>query len=387
MNETNINGHRTVTLAKESKEEKVEVRNFFLIKHITEKDRELFAIGTFVQSSSDLNYDLEKSIEELSDELFFEYRFNDLTADNNSGWVKPRRAELTSDTARKTYQVIAPLEIQTEYDRFPFKTVRASVMIELSSSAFADNRKRPTLLLHKSDKGQNVALQLPLKRNTKGLSDNEMEKEFIKKMDKSIAYDLITPYPEVSYLYDKKKEYCPKFEVSFYMVESGISKLIGIIFPMILVAVLNTLQVLGEQPDSGAFIANASTFALTAVVILPHIITKKKLETVFSLNNLYIMFIFTGLSLSSIPEATFESTIPAKIGMILLWVSFLAPIYGCIGYIQHRRHIRDRAPKKSDRVPTAKGNSKTDLITVKDAVNISGIYKMNEFEKFVEVYG
>jgi len=247
------------------------------------------------------------------------------------------------------------------------------------------------LLLHKFDKGQNVALQLPLTRNTGGMHGKEMEEELIIKMDKSNTYDLITPYPEVSYLYDTKKKYCPKFEVSFYMVESGFSKFMSIVFPMILIVVLNTLHVLGEQPDSIDFLGNASILALTAVVILPYIVTKRKMEAVFSLNNFYVMSIFIGLSLSSIPEATFETRIPAKIGMILLWISFIAPIYSCIGYLVHKRDIRNKAPKKSDRIPSTKGNSKTDLITVRDVVNNHDNfskdmeYKCTDFGKFIEV--
>jgi len=372
------------TRAKELRETIVKVRNFFLIKHLKETNGGLSVVGTFIQSLFDddsiMQHDCENGKDMSTENLFFAYRMNDVTADNDSGWVKDRRIEATEKRLRKTLQVNAPLEISTEYDIFPFKTVRASVLIELSSSSLRDQRKRPTLLLHKSSKGDNISIQLPPTLTS--------EQELTENMNKSLSYDFITPYPDISYFYDKNKEYCPKFEVSFHLVEYGISKFIGSVFPMILIAVLNTLQILSNNADSASFILNASIFALTAVFILPSITTKSRIEYVFSLNNVYIAVVFIALSLSSVPEDTFDTNIPAKAGMVLLWFSFFAPIYALVGYYNFRRGIRDKASNIGAFTGKGGNASMTDLITVKDIatkVEPTKLYEVKGFKKFVKV--
>eukprot|EP00957_Ditylum_brightwellii_P199381 15197463-Ditylum_brightwellii.AAC.1 len=84
-------------------------------------------------------------------------------------------------------------------------------------------------------------------------------------MDKSECYDLMTPFPKIEYFQDTKKNYCPKFKMTFYLTEEGSSKLVAIIAPMLLISTLNTLHVFNpDKPDTVDFIANAATFALTA---------------------------------------------------------------------------------------------------------------------------
>jgi len=403
----------TDMLKKDTKEDIVNIRNFLLVKHVTENnDRELFLVGTCVQelTSLDMNAEsiklcddklldmgtLSEDIETLSKRLFFDYRLNDLTADEDSGWIKTRRVEMNSGKAKKTFQVNAPLEVEVNYDCFPFKIVTASVMIELSSSAIRDQRRRPNLLLGKEYMATNVAIQ-PVQRlneqkhveNTyNGTKEVLTESDYKKKMDKIKTYDFLTPFPEVTYQYDIKKKYCPKFKVAFYMVESGTSKFVQIVFPMLLIAILNTVQVLDKDfVENTNFLSNAATFALTAVFILPSIIGNSNIQDLYSMNNLYIISIFVGLALSSIPSEMMGTSVPAFTGMIIVWLSFIMPIIGCIGYFQRCRSIRRTSPKQIDRINSdaPKKVFGSDLTTVNEASE--GLYRKNHFEKFIVVHG
>jgi len=391
----------------------VDIRNFLLLKHVTENnDKELFLVGTCIQELFGLDMNAEsiklcddkmldmgttcEDIETLSKRLFFDYRLNDLTSDEASGWIKTRRVEMNSGKAKKTFQVNAPLEVEINYDRFPFKIVTASVMIELSSSAIRDQRRRPNLLLGKKHKAMNVAIQ-PVqhfdvqkdsKNGYKGTEEVLTENDFEKKMDKSKTYDFVTPFPEVTYQYDKKKEYCPKFKVSFYMVESGTSKFVQIVFPMLLIAILNTVQVLDRDfVENTNFLNNAATFALTAVFILPSIIGDSNGQNLITMNNTYIICIFVGLALSSIPTEMMNTNVPAFTGMIIIWLSFIMPIIGCIGYHIQCASIRRASPKQIDRFNSdaPKKVVESDLTTVDETNEV--LYKANEYEKFIVVHG
>ena len=85
-----------------------------------------------------------EQINKLADHVFFDYRINDLSA-VDTGWIKNRRREMVMYKCKKTMQANLPLEIEKYYDRFPFRIVIASVMVELSSSALRDQRRRPNL--------------------------------------------------------------------------------------------------------------------------------------------------------------------------------------------------------------------------------------------------
>eukprot|EP00957_Ditylum_brightwellii_P119366 9106496-Ditylum_brightwellii.AAC.1 len=88
-------------------EDKVPVRIFFLLKHIIDnKDDQLFLIGTLIQN-------VFRSInEDDGDEStsYFHLRFNDLIADNDSGYSKVRNHESLEDSSKTTFQMTAPLE-------------------------------------------------------------------------------------------------------------------------------------------------------------------------------------------------------------------------------------------------------------------------------------
>lgn len=340
------------------KEDKVPTSNMLLLKHISSKDDDLELTGTIIQHLFDVDkYGLsEKSDEELENDGFFQYRFNDVTAEVDGDMLQARRIERHEETKayKRTYQVRAPLETNVCFDRFPFQIVKSTLLIELSSGTTDNSSRRLRPNLHVSEvKTDNVSIQLPPflgdeERNNAKL----LEEAILDKMDKTTRYDFISPYPKVEYYYDTKKEYCPKFCITFYLVESGMNKFVETVLPMLLISTMNTVAVLeNPQAENADFIGNASTFALTAVFILPMMVAQSNVRSLWEWNNVYIMLIFLGLTLSSLSESMMHSRYPSIAGMIILWCSLIVPILNGFAYFGQRAKYRKECGRLNDFVP------------------------------------
>mmetsp|Transcript_5210 Transcript_5210/g.12470 ORF Transcript_5210/g.12470 Transcript_5210/m.12470 type:complete len:420 (+) Transcript_5210:227-1486(+) len=336
-----------------TEEAQVNVHNFMLIKQIIEEDGKLLLVGTFIQHC----YEDESTREKIKGrmnkegdddyEIKFEYRFNDETADEDSGFVRWRRTEeYDTDMGklyRHTYQVKAPLEVNVELDYFPFRVVSAKLLVELSSITTEDKgtRLRPNLILHLLDKTNMFSIQKAQLIEAKG-SPTDQAKD---KMDKAESYDFISPFPKVSYLYDTKKRYCPKYLVTFNMVEDGMKKFVEIVAPMFLIAGMNTIHVLNpdEEVDVADYIANSATFALSVLVFLPTMVGTSRIQQLWTINNLYTMSIFIALTLSSVPDTWAGHKGYAIAGMITYWASFLFPVINSIRYLIFLRKAKRKA--------------------------------------------
>eukprot|EP00980_Cylindrotheca_fusiformis_P021949 scaffold8800_cov107-Cylindrotheca_fusiformis.AAC.5 len=335
------------------------VHNFFMMKHIVEDgEGSLSLVGTMIQHAfAGTNNEL------LLKDIQFGYRFNDETADEDSGFVKHRRTEEHDSTLgtlyRHTYQIRAPLEINVVLDYFPFKVVSAKLLVELSTITTGDNRTRlrPNLLVHKSDKPNMFCIQKEQLLSKEGISILEQAKD---KMDRAESYDFISPFPKVSYLYDTNKKYCPKFQVTFLMVEDG----------------MNTVHVLNpEEQDMVDYIANSATFALSVLVFLPSMVGSSRRQNLYTANNMYIMMIFVALFLSSIPESWVDTNVPALCGMGLYWASFLFPFINGFRYLsyvakaKHTANPRHFWPDANKNVyKAAKSDAEECLVKVQDIV-------------------
>jgi len=319
----------------------LDVTNFLLMKNVYDNDDGLFLVGTLIQrvfdEGNELNaFDENKELKDEGDkcEKYFPYRINE----KNAYYVKRRTTTGLDSSLKTTFELNAKLDKTVKFDSFPFKIITATATIELQSIKKSKNTLlRPNLLVNKMGKCMNMIQHIG---NLKYATD---------KMDQSLNYDFITPLPTVRYKYNHEKEYCSKLEVTFYMLESSShSKFVQIIFPMLLITILNTINV--SRVDESDFVSNASTFALTAVFILPSIIGEAKTQNIINSNNIYIMFIFIGLAFSSISEEWAGTRVFKHIGMILLWASFIIPIGGFFGFYYTRRKILRNAPKENERL-------------------------------------
>lgn len=324
----------------------INVHNFFLMKHIQEDgDGGLVVVGTMIQHAFSGS---SNNVKDFGlDEIQFGYRFNDETADEDSGFVKHRRTEEHETSMgtlyRHTYQVRAPLEVNVELDYFPFKVVSAKLLVELSTSTTADNktRLRPNLIVHKTDKPNMFCLQKEQLLSNENATILEQAKD---KMDRAENYDFISPFPKISYLYDTNKKYCPKFLVRFLMVEDGMKKFVEIVFPMFLIAGMNTIHVLNpEEQEIVDYIANSATFALSVLVFLPTMVGSSRRQNFYTANNAYIIMIFLALFLSSIPESWLGNNALAVMGMILYWLSFLFPFINGFRYLNYVKSAQNDA--------------------------------------------
>ena len=84
-------------------------------------------------------------------------------------------------------------------------------------------------------------------------------------------YSLFNESPQVEVRYDVGKNYSPKYMVSFFVEENQQQKVFALLGPLILVAVLTTLNVVNNPPA----LDNSISLALTIVFLLPEIESEK----------------------------------------------------------------------------------------------------------------
>eukprot|EP00565_Helicotheca_tamesis_P000473 CAMPEP_0185724662 /NCGR_PEP_ID=MMETSP1171-20130828/1077_1 /TAXON_ID=374046 /ORGANISM="Helicotheca tamensis, Strain CCMP826" /LENGTH=391 /DNA_ID=CAMNT_0028392561 /DNA_START=105 /DNA_END=1280 /DNA_ORIENTATION=- len=315
----------------------VPVRNFCLVKRIVDCDNGLDLVGT-----------IRQTIENPKDNTFFQYRFNDLTAVVGGEMIQERTTDNdniqestssidTKDTKQHTmtYNVKAPLVFDVVNDLFPFKIVQASLTMELSKRKCTDSNQmlHPNIKVAKENKTDNISLQRP--KMKEGEKEDKKIAALKDKMDAMKKFDLITPFPQVEYICEEKgkKKYCAKLKMTFFLAEEGISKVIEVIAPMLLIATLNTLHVLSDDVDANEYIANSATLALTAVFLLSSIKDESNRTRWFTANNFYISLVFIGLTFSSFPEDMIGTKNVALTGMVFFWLSFLVPLVNTLKYL------------------------------------------------------
>lgn len=318
------------------------VSNLVLIKKVIDGDNdELELIGTIVQtifdddrqgdsnSKKSSSGDEDKNSEE---DPMFPMRFNDEAGDDKA----PRRTlkEGKADVLwTATYDLKVPFRFEDVFNAFPFKIQKGTVTIELNKN----EKYRPNLLLHKTDWRNTVSIQ---ESKPGGLNT---------KLDRSMNYDFLSMVPEVRYFVEEKDKemFCSKLEISFYFVEGGIAKALQVILPMILIATMNTINVLISMSDPhvhtpSEYLANSATFALTAVLLLSEVYDKKSIQNeTISMNTCYIVFAFFGLILSSIPAEIINDSnggVPLA-GMGVLWFSFVFPFISAASYVRSKYKI------------------------------------------------
>lgn len=348
------------------------VNNFLLIKHCIDDPSVEFGlqlVGTFVQTVLFPPY-----LSPIPD-FHFDYRFADETATVGGDYLHLRRPEpvfsKSHDGAdwngtRSTFETKIPLIIDSVLEAFPFSILTATADIELSST-FEDSLKlrlRPDLVLSKWDRRGNFALQdLKVRKSTlekyEGMpaGDPSLVRAILDKIDRTKHYDFVSPYPEVRYEYDDtKKKYCARYTLKYYVIKGGFTKFMTIILPIFMICAMNTINVLNDAFDFGDGPVNvedhigvSSALGLTAVFLLPSIIELNTRQQLYTQDNLYILFIFISLFMSSIPRNFAGSNAPELFGMTLFWFSFISPIINAIKYYAFVRKIQSKANRIAER--------------------------------------
>lgn len=381
-------------MGKTEKEDKVNVHNCLLLKKVVDDGDGLAVVGTIIQHVFVVD-DTEKKLEDIE----FEYRFNDVSANGDEYVMKRRSEEHNTGLGtcyRHTYQVKIPLETRVKFEAFPFKVLSGSALIELSTFSTQDKSKqvRPNLMVHIEDKTNMVCIQRDLLEAVsdpnEDAKDNDgdeifakkLEEEAFTKIDRSKKYDFTKPFPHVQYFYDTKKKYCPKFMISFLLVEDGMKKFVEVVFPMFLIGVLNTINVLSDDEDEpidvSDYIANSATFALAVIFLLPNVMGTSCVQKFFTSNNGFIITLFLALGLSSFPVAIAGTRYISYAGAGLYWASYVFPIYNWVKYILFFNEQKYPKCKRSykyymqvgkrERYNAKKSKSEEELISVSEAI-------------------
>ena len=326
---------------------KVPVRNFLKIKRLEDdpdRDGGILLVGTFVQSVLNENGELPPlNGDDDTTSKYFNYRFNDYKDDDNLTFRRTQDVPIEDEKEngsvvwRTTLQTRIPLKLDVEKEIFPFKLITATAEIELSS--FSDEKQiiRPNIVLAREDFQLNASILEP-KGGFRDYRDVDATLDDMGKLD------LLSPYPTICYEYDKKKGYCPKYSVTFDLRIDGGVKFVGILLPLILVSVLNTLYLRNDlylrdemkepEPDVKDLLEFSATLGLTVVFLFGNIYDP--LDSKAGLQDtLYIIFIFISLILSSIPD----SFNWRKAGVALFWISFVFPVssYLRIWWLVHKK--------------------------------------------------
>eukprot|EP00536_Pseudo-nitzschia_multiseries_P006304 jgi/Psemu1/65532/estExt_Genemark1.C_1320026 len=363
---------------------KLRTRHTFMLKKIVDDDDVdggLRLIGTFVQIVYDLDANqVNNQIQKKK--AFFDYRFNEISTTDKD--INVRRTESmsinengnTTSASRTTLEVSILLQIRSLFPLFPFQINLATAEIELSSVFSNSTTVRSNLLLHKHDPRNIICIQ-NLKSNDERIlkifeesaQNDDLTDKILDSMDKTKVYNVLSPYPEVSFEYDRNKQYCSRFILHFYVENPGFHKLVSILLPMILVTFVATMNVWNDMKrEDGDIAANhlqvTSTLTLTIVFVLPQIVNRvNHRDKLLTKDNVNIMVFFVALILASIPKNLAKTGIPELVGVILMGLSLLLPAYHYMLYSGKRRKIKAKAQRSTTEQQFLKeGNYKPDGI-------------------------
>ena len=382
---------------------KIRVLNTFTLQRIVDSEDvegRLEMQGSFVQTALDLTKEeAEEFCNRENDTAFFSYRFDQQVAPEES--VKVRRIDLEEVSevdedgnpkldengrniiacygCRTTMKVRVPLKVELVASAFPFEVSRLDATIELRSTVLNGERVRGDLLLHESDPRHTVCMGLGL--GLDGLLKNygfQIAKSrsklqtILDDIDKTKEYSLISPYPEVCYTnFDTRRiNYCPRFKLTFFAVNAGFQRLVGIVLPMVLVTFLATLNVIndiklscddesGGDCEKGEEVTNhlqvTSALTLTIIFVLPQVVDSNSYRVKFKLMTreaISVMVFFFSLVLASVPRriSVGGSASTEIVGVILMALStFLVPLHNFYIYFGFRNNIYNKA-KRSTRI-------------------------------------
>ena len=95
----------------------------------------------------------------------------------------------------------------------------------------------------------------------------------------------------VEMMYEIKKHYCPKYQIHFYIEEPAEAKIVRMVFPISLIAMLSTLNVI-----NGTTLDNSINLSPTLVFLLPQLKPTGFVYAAEGLsgNNLLITLLFLG---------------------------------------------------------------------------------------------
>jgi len=193
----------------------------------------------------------------------------------------------------------------------PYEIIRCDALIELQTDSITykdgkDEKGKPT--------GKGKTITSPVRPDIYINTDDERELFICRKpedLNHTTSYNMTVNAPKVVAIYDKKKNYCPKYNVSFYMEVPVFGKLITVFAPLVFVAALSVLNIFNDGTGEGPNLENSIALCLTVVFVLPGLQVQGRGTTHSSKfdyllnNNMIILFLFVGLTLTSVRLPSF----------------------------------------------------------------------------------
>lgn len=306
--------------------------------------------GTFIQAVYDLSdYQIKEAMNSGTEKSFFDYRIDSSNVKDQDVHVRRTKKVESGEKkgVRTTLDVSIPLEIESFLSAFPFQVSIATATIDLKSRTWKnDVMLRPNLLVHKKDPRQTISIRnndtILSKFGQVKKNSNDLD-QIIDIVDKAASYNVLSPYPEVYYEYEKDNENCQRFCLSFYVVKSGFDKVFSILLPMVLVSIVALLNVLNDdmnKEDATNHLQVSSALTLAIVFVLNDACNQDRL---FNWDNINTVLYFLGLVLASVPKAIANSLVPEVLGVILMFLALLTPAWHCSQYFAAQRGIRAQA--------------------------------------------
>lgn len=187
--------------------------------------------------------------------------------------------------------------------------------------------------------------------------------EILDKMDKTKVYNLLSPYPEIFYEYDPAKDYCPRFTLQFYLVKPGFYKLVSALLPMIFVWFVSVLNVWNDfdtkdGDETSNHLQVTSALTLNIVFVLPEVVNDDtNRDRLFTRENVNIMVFFFALILASVPRRLAGTASIELVGVILMGLALLLPVYHCFHFYNVQGKIRAKARRATENNRFLKDNT------------------------------
>jgi hypothetical protein len=233
-----------------------------------------------------------------------------------------------------TIDLGVPLKLVNEFYYFPFLILRASVQLELESPASSNGIiLRPNLWNFDEKSGGSPTDVLQLKDEGTKLNGLPL-----------LAFVNVNPIRECPQ--EKKSDgtvYYPMTELTWYLKDLGFKRMLSSLAPLYLVlllAVVNWTTFLQNHDDRGEHVMTSVGIALTAVILLPNILSSLQIESAFDLNFVVFLLWLVGLGLSSIPYRA-----PAMVGIGFLALAGMSPLPLFCFYQQKLKALRNESSK------------------------------------------
>lgn len=223
------------------------------------------------------------------------------------------------------YSVSIPLIKTYFFARAPFEIFQMKCEIELSTAS-ADRVER----WHADGKAYEKRTHVSCRPNIYTSTADERDVVFIRdveELDQSPTYSFVTVSPRVELRYDPQKcnpdkAYCQKMDICFFMDKPTTSIFFSTwLAPLLLVAVLCTLNVLNPYDGAGPSLDSSVGIVFAVVSILPSLKPVGETDGSLTSNDVMILGLFIGVMLTSMrhrnlgPANDFSSPVKAM-GMV-----------------------------------------------------------------------